>query len=300
MARKFYTIMIVPHNRAKFRNLHVSKNFLLFSAALAAVLTVATVLLPRYLLLSREQGRTLEQLRLENEALRSANDAYDHDVAQLRTRLADYEQMANKFALMAGVTDLPADELPAGSPGELPVDLSAWTLRPDYLNEEIAILKDRADALDENYRVLDRAYVEKSVRLSTTPSIAPTRGIMGSGYNYRRDPFTGQREFHAGLDIVANSGTPVLATADGVVTQAGRFSSYGKAVFVSHGNGTSTRYAHLSEVDVKAGQRVKRGDRLGRVGATGRAMGFHLHYEVIIGGKKVDPLRYILDENRIY
>jgi murein DD-endopeptidase MepM/ murein hydrolase activator NlpD len=123
---------------------------------------------------------------------------------------------------------------------------------------------------------------------------------MGSGYAYRRDPFTGQREFHPGLDIVANAGSPIVAPADGVVTQAGRFSSYGKAVFLSHGNGTSTRYAHLSDVSVKAGQKVKRGDLLGRVGATGRAMGFHLHYEVIVGGKKVDPLRYILDENRVY
>jgi murein DD-endopeptidase MepM/ murein hydrolase activator NlpD len=104
---------------------------------------------------------------------------------------------------------------------------------------------------------------------------------------------------HPGLDIVANAGTPVYATADGVVTRAGRMSSYGKAVFLSHGNGYSSRYAHLSEVTVKAGQKVHRGDLIGKVGATGRAMGFHLHYEVLEHDSKVDPMKYILDVNQI-
>ena len=118
MARKFYTIMIVPHNRAKFRNLHVSRNFLLFAAATLAVLAISSVLLPRYLLLSRTLGRSLTQLEAENDTLRSANEGYDQDVAELRARLADYERKAGKFALMAGVTDLPTDGLAAGSTGE--------------------------------------------------------------------------------------------------------------------------------------------------------------------------------------
>jgi len=111
---------------------------------------------------------------------------------------------------------------------------------------------------------------------------------------------TGEREFHTGVDIVANAGTPVLATADGVVVEAGRLSSYGKAVFLAHGNGLASRYGHLSEVLVRPGQRVHRGDRIGSVGATGRATGFHLHYEVLRNDRKVDPIPYILDHDPAY
>ena len=300
MERKFYTIMIIPHARARFRNIRLSQTLVACCAGALVLLALSTLLLPRYLLLSHVQGNSIDHLQAENTRLRAANDRYDQDVAQLRAKLADYEKKAMKFALMAGVGSLPADKLPSGSPGDLPADFSPGSLRPQYLSEEISILMGRAKVLDESYTILDQAYADQAVRLATTPSIAPTKGIMGSGYANRRDPFTGQREFHAGLDIVANAGTEVYATADGVVTRAARLGSYGRAVFVSHGNGFATRYAHLSSVNVKSGQRVKRGDLLGRVGATGRAMGFHLHYEVLLHKRKVDPLQYILDENQIY
>lgn len=300
MARKFYTIMIVPHAKARFRNLRLSRDFLVFCGGVLFFLVVSTFLLPRYFVMSRLQASSLEQLAAENRTLRSANEQYDQDLSDLRSRLAAFEQRASKLALMAGVTALPSGAMPAGSPGELPAGFNATTLRPEYLNEEISILKGRADALDQSLNVLDRAYAEVAVRLATTPSIAPTRGILGSGFAYRRDPFTGEREFHTGVDIVANAGTPVYATADGVVVEAGRLSSYGKAVFVSHGGGLATRYGHLSEILVRPGQRVRRGDRIGSVGATGRATGFHLHYEVLRSDRKVDPLPYILDENHVY
>jgi murein DD-endopeptidase MepM/ murein hydrolase activator NlpD len=299
MVGKFYTIMIIPHARGRYRNLRLSRRFVWSCAVLAGVLAISTVLLPPYVVLSLARGRTVERLSAENDDLRLANERYDTDLSQLRGRLAEYERQATKFALLAGVTDLPSRGLPAGSPGELPADFAAGSLRPDYLDEEIDILKTRARILDESYRMLDRTWEDQAVRLATTPSIAPSRGIMGSGFGRRRDPFTGQIEMHAGLDVVANAGTPVHATADGVVTHAGRMSSYGKAVFLQHGSGLATRYAHLDEVTVRAGQMVKRGDLIGRIGATGRAMGFHLHYEVLEHGAKVDPLKYVLDVNRI-
>jgi murein DD-endopeptidase MepM/ murein hydrolase activator NlpD len=299
VAGKFYTIMIIPHTRGKYRNLRFSRRLVHGGAVAAAVLLLSAFLLPRYLWISHSQARDLEVLTSENLTLREANENYDRDVSELRSRLANYERQATKFALMAGVTDLPASDLPAGSPGELPADFSPNSLRPGYLEEEIDILKTRARTLDRSYEALGEAYADQAVRLASTPSISPTRGLMGSGFGHRNDPFTGKRQMHPGLDIVANAGTPVYATADGVVTRSGRMSSYGKAVFVSHGNGYASRYAHLSEVTVKAGQKVKRGDLIGKVGATGRAMGFHLHYEVLQHDRKVDPMKHILDVNRI-
>jgi len=297
MARRFYTIYVVPHARARFREIRLTTGFLAVSAALAVALAAGALILPGTALTSWVRGNAVQRLEQENTALRGASEGYEQDLAEFRGQMAGFEAMAAKFALLAGLDDLPTNRLPAGSAGD--ESIVAGGLEPGYLDEELSILAGRALALDENFHVLERAYADRQVRLAGTPSILPTPGLLGSGYRNRKDPFTGKREFHAGLDIVANVGSPVAATADGVVTQAGRMGGYGKVVFVSHGNGLSTRYAHLSKIQVKSGQEVRRGDLLGKVGATGRAMGYHLHYEVLRDDQKVNPLEYILDDDRL-
>ncbi|MEM9968335.1 MAG: M23 family metallopeptidase [Pseudomonadota bacterium] len=114
-----------------------------------------------------------------------------------------------------------------------------------------------------------------------------------SQFGFRRDPKTGGRRMHAGVDFAARTGTPIYATADGVITHAGWQSGYGRMVKIQHEFGIETRYAHLSRTRVKVGQRVSRGQRIGDMGATGRVTGVHLHYEVRVGGKAVDPMTFI-------
>ena len=114
-----------------------------------------------------------------------------------------------------------------------------------------------------------------------------------SGFGPRRDPFGRGHRMHEGLDFAGARGTPIHATAAGRVVRAGWFSGYGKTVDVDHGNGYVTRYAHLSSVDVKVGQRVSRQERVGGMGTTGRSTGVHLHYEVLRNGKPVNPMTYI-------
>ena len=114
-----------------------------------------------------------------------------------------------------------------------------------------------------------------------------------SGFGFRRDPKTGGRRMHNGVDFAASNGTPLYATADGVVVHAGWQSGYGRLVKIQHEFGIETRYAHLSRLRVKVGQRVSRGDRIGDMGASGRVTGVHLHYEVRVGGKPVNPMIYI-------
>jgi murein DD-endopeptidase MepM/ murein hydrolase activator NlpD len=130
---------------------------------------------------------------------------------------------------------------------------------------------------------------------SNTPSIWPVAGTSArSGFGVRRNPFGGRStEFHKGQDISAPMGTPVIATADGTVTIAGWQRGYGQVVYVDHGNGLSTRYGHLSRIDVLEGQTVTRGQLLGRVGSTGRSTGPHLHYEVRVDGQPTNPMRYL-------
>ena len=298
MARRFYTIYVVPHARARFREIRITPRMLGAATLSLALLTAAGLLvLPGVSIASWNRARAVQRLQHDNDALRAASAGYEEDLAELRGQLAGFEAMAMKFALLAGVEDLPTDRLPSGSAGE--DEHPSADLGPDYLNEELSILAGRALALDESFQMLERAYADQQVRLAGMPSIMPTAGLLGSGYRYRKDPFTGKRVFHGGLDIVANVGSAVVATADGVVTQAGRLGGYGKVVYVSHGNGLSTRYAHLSKIHVKKGQEVRRGDLVGKVGATGRAMGYHLHYEVLRDGDKVNPLEYILDDDRL-
>ena len=132
-------------------------------------------------------------------------------------------------------------------------------------------------------------------KLSHIPSIIPIDVkdyTMSSGYGYRRDPVYGSTKFHAGLDFAAKSGTPVYATGDGTVEPADRRSGYGNCIDISHGYNYVTRYAHLSEILVKAGDAVKRGDLIGRVGSTGKSTGPHLHYEVRFKDEPQNPVNY--------
>ena len=129
-----------------------------------------------------------------------------------------------------------------------------------------------------------------------SPSIKPLRGgFFTSGFGIRNDPFTRALKFHAGVDWSAPLYSPVIAPADGVVVYTYFQNSFGNILAMDHGYGIITRYAHLVQFEVQPGQKVKRGDTVGRTGNTGRSTGSHLHYEVIVNGRNVDPLDYVIE-----
>ncbi|HXH28788.1 MAG TPA: peptidoglycan DD-metalloendopeptidase family protein [Candidatus Polarisedimenticolia bacterium] len=299
MGKKFYTIMIVPHAAAKFRRLKVSRNFLLMAGSFLGVLTIGGLMLPHFLLKSSQLNATLEKLTRENAELKKANEKFDASLADLRSKLSDFETKAAKFALMVGVEDPNAQQMGAGGST---FDLKSLSPRASrtVLEGEINTLRERSGALQDSFRTLDMAFQKQSLLLSSTPSIFPVRGLMGNGFGWRRDPFTGMRDFHQGLDIVAPLGTKVMAPADGIVTRVGPAGGFGNSIVISHGYGIITRYGHLSAIGVRVGQRVKRGDIIGNVGTTGRSTGPHLHYEVLVHQHNVDPVKYILEEFRSF
>ncbi|MFD0915521.1 M23 family metallopeptidase [Pseudahrensia aquimaris] len=149
---------------------------------------------------------------------------------------------------------------------------------------------DTINALDETLASLSHM----RTLADTLPHGSPVPGKkISSRYGARYDPFTGRRAVHGGLDFRAGTGTPVLATASGKITKAGRHGGYGKLVEIDHGNGMTTRYAHLSRIKVKIGQKIRRGVVIGKVGSTGRSTGPHLHYEVRRKGRTSDPLGFV-------
>ena len=293
MADRTYTIMIVPGSKARMFRLKVRHGVLMGLLSAAAIGVFAAGLLPIIYYKAAQRSRELTTLERENKELRKARKEFDASISSLKEQVAFFENKAGKFAAIAGVENLPSSQASGGLRPAAPAD-------PSLVRDEIENLQERSGVLTRSFSLLEKVYHDQSLLLSSTPSITPVRGMMANGFSWRKDPFTGQRAFHSGLDIVAPRGTRVQAPADGVVTKATRETGYGNVVYVSHGNGLSTRYGHLDGFAVRAGQEIARGEILGYIGNTGRSLGAHLHYEVLFNNTKVDPARYILDERVSY
>jgi murein DD-endopeptidase MepM/ murein hydrolase activator NlpD len=287
MGLKHHTIILVPHARARFRKWRISNLQIGLTVAGLSALTLGSSYILWSYFTNRVDRRELDSVRQENDRLKQVNAGFESNLKSLEAQLTEYEDRTRKLAIVAGLDSL-ADGAEAGVGGltnpasEGPLGVSSLASRSQSLSAE----------LDQVEFQLE----ERRRWLSATPSIAPVKGLLTSWFGNRRDPINGRRENHPAVDIAAPPGKPVLATADGIVTQAADIGDgLGTAVSLSHGFGMTTRYGHMSRVNVKKGQMVKRGDVIGFVGSTGRSTGYHLHYEVLQDGSPVDPLAFILD-----
>ena len=289
MNKRYSTIIFVPHARAKFRKMKVSHR-LLFSliSIVTSSLCLSTFFSVQYFT-SLSQTHELSKLRRENKELQSANEQFGKSVESLRNQLTTVEDRTRKLAIIAGITTL--DEASQGGSGGLRnEEMSVSPYRDD-----IDKMSFRSHSLNKDLGVLEQKFTAQSRLLSSTPSIAPVRGILTDGFGGRSDPFTGESGQHNAIDISSAIGVPIRAPADGIVVKAETANGYGNVIFISHGYGYSTRYGHLSKIGVRPGQHVKRGDVTGNVGSTGRSTGPHLHYEVRVNNNPVNPLEYILN-----
>jgi len=161
------------------------------------------------------------------------------------------------------------------------------------MHQELTQLKGAASKQEVSLQMLIEYFEDKRSLYASTPSTWPVRGWITSPFGVRTSPFSGIPTFHEGVDIAAQTGTPVMATADGVVVKAGFSTGYGNMVEISHGYGIRTVFGHNSRLNVKAGQRIKRGEVISYVGDTGSSTGPHLHYEVRQNGLPVNPMKYM-------
>ena len=163
------------------------------------------------------------------------------------------------------------------------------------INQQIDLLEHQIYSQSLSFDQLKEAAGEQKDKIARIPSVLPIhigQFTMSSGYGYRRDPVYGTAKFHSGLDFAAPTGTPVFATADAKVEVADRKPIYGNCIDLDHGFNYKTRYAHLSQILVKPGEEVKRGQLIGKVGSTGKSSGSHLHYEVLFKGEPQNPVNY--------
>lgn len=289
MPSQHHTIILVPHARARLRKWRVSNLQIALALGFLLLLTGAGLFISWAYFGTTLDTAELERLRNENQDLRQTNLTFEESIRRLETQLASYEERTRQLAIVAGLENL-SEGFEAGIGGD------PFAIDPDTGGYDLISLESRAGSLAGRLDQVAENLEERFRWISSTPAIAPTRGLLASGFGYRRDPIHGGRAFHQGIDIAAAPGHPVRATGDGIVVRAGRIGGLGKAVYVSHGYGISSRYGHLSKIEVTPGQKVQRGDIVGRVGNTGRSTGYHLHYEVHVDGKAVDPRAYILDQ----
>lgn len=226
----------------------------------------------------------LNHLIAENSRLSKQLTAYAAAVDSFRQFLTFTEQMDNKLRAAVNLGLVPADVRLMGVGG---------VQTPSPAPEVDELLR-RAKFTQRSLLEIDRAVTRQQERLKCTPSIWPVQGWVTSNFGYRQDPFTGRREMHAGMDIVAPRGTPIVAPADGKVVYAGWKSGFGRTVEIDHGWGVQTFYGHCNTIRVSVGKRVKRGEVIATVGATGQATGNHLHYGIKVNGNWVNPADYIL------
>lgn len=172
-------------------------------------------------------------------------------------------------------------------------DKDLTELDADEFGEYIDVIEDAAKTRLASFQEIAWYFANRREGLNSTPSIRPSSARISSGFGYRLDPF-GHRSTkrHNGLDFAGKPDSPIVVTADGVVRHAGWVPSYGQAILVDHGLGYSTLYAHTTGIRVKAGDVVKRGDKIATMGSSGRSTGTHLHYEVWKDGQAVNPRNY--------
>ena len=275
MGLKHHTVIVVPHTRARFRKWRISNRQLFGTGAVLVVLLGVSLFSTWSFFTKAVDKQQLGELVDENQQLRAVNQDFENSIRELKGRLTEFEQRTHQLAIVAGLDA--ADMAPQSGVG-------SGDLEGRYV--------ELSSQLDDIHDLLQ----EQGQRTAATPAITPVRGILTSGFGYRADPLTGERALHRAIDLSTAPGQPVIATANGIVLRSERSGRLGNAVYIAHGFGLTTRYGHLSRFTVEAGERVQRGDVIGYVGNTGRATGYHLHYEVRLDGRPVNPLVYILDE----
>lgn len=297
MTNEFYTFIVVPNARARFRKFQVSARFTRWALlGVAGASLVVGGLVLHYARIAFEVHE-LRQLRAENEVLLTRNREFEAGTQKLQAKVQTLQNLVTKLGVMAGVEQTMPDPQIGGVGGvrgnEAQAPLADATSSLHAMDQNVS-------ALTERSQQLERFYKDQSVLLASTPSIWPVRGYLSASFGSRTDPFTGQPDFHPGIDVSAPMGTKVLAPADGVVLSVGDRGGYGNAIVVDHKYGVVTRYGHLSGFNVRPGQRVRRGDVIGYVGDTGRSTAPHLHYEVWVRDQAQNPIHFILDEYRTF
>lgn len=291
---------------------HKSLPYVVFSIVVLALISVAVI--TKYCFYLTNSISQLEKINDANKNLKGEVEALSLKIKSIQITMNQVESLSTKIKKASTRVDdraNPNDNTTLdSSSGDLlgigPVSKEDYELSKQLtgIKQNTLQLRNLFDEVDASEAQSSKKLVDfkklmnelrsYNLKLHLIPDLAPARGRLSSTYGWRMSPFSGKERMHLGLDIAAPIGSPIYATADGVVVRTEVTEDYGRMVEIQHNNKLLTRYGHTSMVYVKEGQKVKKGEVIAAVGSTGRSTGPHVHYEIEVDGKRVDPENYIV------
>ena len=296
MAKSFYTFIIVPDASSRLRKLKLPARALHALAAIGILSSFVAVGLGFNYMKIAFKAADYDKLQAENTSLKIQKKNLEVAAVKLGEKLSNIENLfvdiqnlvENDSLTKRGKLNVPGV---GGSRVDYP---TAELLGSANLKDGIDLLKDRTTEMESQLTLLQELAQKKASIRRITPTIWPVKGNFTSHFGSRTDPFNGEAtEMHLGVDISALFGTQVHAPADGRIIYAQRKSAYGNLIIIDHGNGLTTRMGHLSRFNVKVGQKVRKNEIVGYVGTSGRSTAPHLHYEVRLNDRPVNPRNYL-------
>jgi len=304
-------IIVISDRLAKARSLTLSLRHVVGSLGLALLVLVALtaglywlslryateikIPLVHQLVLAAQKGES-ERSR---EFMQQNLNAMAVKIGEMQAQLTRLDALGERLSALAGIRpqEFRFSETP-GIGGAQSTMLPPQNLTFSQFNEKVATLSRQMESRSDMLGLLEAQLFEMAVKKKAMPTMMPVNSpYNASSFGYRIDPFTGQQAMHEGIDFMADTGTPVVAAAGGVVQFAGFHPQYGYMIDIDHGNDLVTRYAHLSKVHVKEGDLIQRGRRIAESGTTGRSTGPHLHFEVRFRGAAQNPMKFLLANN---
>jgi len=308
--QEFYTILVLPGQTAHPYRFSIRKKTCLWLVGFcASVALISGGLFVDYLAMLGRMA-DLAHLRRQTVTQQAQIQNFAQTIDQLQKQMAQLSELDRK---VRAITDMevappnattPSASVPLSGVGlggpEPPLDLTSPTSASRVgvltsIGQNLKWLQTMVQERQQSLRALAEAAEAQKAEWAATPSIWPVQGWTSSGFGERLSPFTGLQTMHHGIDIVAAAGTPIVSPATGLVS-TGTDKSLGNYVTIDHGRGLQTYYGHLARIAVATGHRVERGTVIGYVGSTGLSTGPHLHYEIQVNGRPVNPTKYILDE----
>lgn len=300
-------LILVSNRLAKTRSITLTGTHLLLLLSLGAALFVSAVLAAQYAIVRLQPGSISNELRVwlasgsldaqqkQQVLLHENMDMMAKRLGQMQAQLQRLDTLGARLAKMTGMKpqEFSFDQAPAQGGPYLPeaqhVDISLLNM-----NQQIASLTTLLSDRNDKLLALETMLMQDSLNKGLLPSVAPiVDGWFSSNFGWRIDPFTGRNAMHEGVDFMVQAGTPIYASAGGVVVYSDFHPQYGNMIEIDHGNEIITRYAHASKLLAKVGMVVRRGQEIARVGSTGRSTGNHLHFEVRFKGMAQNPVRFL-------
>ena len=298
--RKNARLIYIDTNKSKIKQFNISFPKIFLGIVLFIFLIGIALKISSDLMIRLNHNSKIARLRKENLILQKQIEMQAEKIAFLREQIDQIEKLDDEIRMHLDMPPIPEDVREVGIGGSdisqfSSLDLDNPGVQAAITNNNIILdrLEREIKLESESFKKLLTTVERKKDSLRFLPALKPVPGGRETdGFRKRRHPILGRIMMHWGQDFAANRGTPVIAPADGYVTFAGRNGAYGLFISIDHKYGYETRYGHLQKIYVRKGQFVKRGDKIGEVGNTGRSTAPHLHYEVRYKGKPVDPREY--------